>query len=66
MTEDWDLQQRTEYNLIRWRYENNKKISDRHSNEDTTLKSETSIVFGTLTIAALALFALGSTLGNQQ
>ncbi|MGA9149057.1 MAG: hypothetical protein WBZ36_00660 [Candidatus Nitrosopolaris sp.] len=32
----------------------------------TSLKSETSIVFGTLAIAALALFALGSTLGNQQ
>ncbi|MFY9870916.1 MAG: hypothetical protein WAK17_14460 [Candidatus Nitrosopolaris sp.] len=30
------------------------------------MKSETSIVFGTLAIAALALFALGSTLGNQQ
>jgi hypothetical protein len=33
MTEDWDVQQRTEYNLIRWRYENDKKIS-KHSDED--------------------------------
>ena len=32
MTEDWDVQQRTEYNLIRWRYENDKKI--KHSDED--------------------------------
>lgn len=33
MTEDWDIQQRTEYNLIRWRYENDKKIS-KYSDED--------------------------------
>jgi hypothetical protein len=32
----------------------------------TSVKSETPIVFGTLAIAALALFALGSNLGNQQ
>ena len=31
MTEDWDVQQRTEYNFIR-RYE--RKTSDKHSKED--------------------------------
>ncbi|HXX99262.1 MAG TPA: hypothetical protein VEL11_19405 [Candidatus Bathyarchaeia archaeon] len=54
MTEDRNLQQWTG-----WRYPIERRWRD-------ALKSETSIVFGTLAIAALALFALGSTLGNQQ
>ncbi len=34
MPEDFDVKQRTENIYKRWRSENMKKISDKHSNED--------------------------------
>jgi hypothetical protein len=34
MSEDFDVKQRTENIYERWRSENNKKLSDKHSKED--------------------------------
>ena len=34
MSEDFDVKQRTENIYKRWRYENNKKMSDKHYKED--------------------------------
>ena len=34
MSEDFDVKQRTEKNYERWRSENNKRLSDKHSKED--------------------------------
>jgi hypothetical protein len=34
MSEDFDVRQRTENIYKRWRYENTKGISNKHSNED--------------------------------
>jgi hypothetical protein len=34
MSEDFDVKQRTENIYQRWRSENNKKLSDKHSKED--------------------------------
>jgi len=34
MSEDFDIKQRTENIYERWRSENNKKLSDKHSKED--------------------------------
>jgi hypothetical protein len=34
MPEDFDVKQRTENIYARWRSENNKKLSDKHSKED--------------------------------
>jgi hypothetical protein len=38
MSEDFDVKQRTENIYKRWRYENNKKLSDKHSEDGETLE----------------------------